>query len=93
MTQPIEIRLRTLAHDGIPADQAAALLDEGCTHALQLDRERLALERAMDSLAERVEEPSAAQALRRAWMRHRNLNEELLRLRDMLRRVGELHSA
>jgi hypothetical protein len=93
MTEPIEIRLRTLAHEGAADEQAATLLDEGYAHALQLDRERLALERAMDGLAERVEEPDAAQALRRAWMRHRNLNEELLRLRDMLRRVGELHSA
>jgi hypothetical protein len=93
MTQPIEIRLRTLADEGVPGEQAAELLDEGFAHALQLDRERLALERAMESLAERVEEPSAAQALRRAWMRHRNLNDEILRLRAMLRQAGDLHSA
>jgi hypothetical protein len=92
LRESIEGRIQVLLEEGASGDAVADLLAEGYAYGLLLGRERLALERAIDELAGRLEEPDAAHALRRAWLRHRALEEELRQLHDMLRRLRESHA-
>jgi tRNA C32,U32 (ribose-2'-O)-methylase TrmJ len=79
------------ARDSITLSPAQVddLIAEACTDALRLDAERLAIERNINRLAIRADEPAAAHELRRVCLRHRTVTRELRELRDLLRRVRD----
>jgi len=87
VTERVELRIESALAEGAPADAAEDLLAEGYARALQLDAERLRLERTITGLAARADEPAAAQELRRVWLRHRTLLGELSEIRTLLRRL------
>jgi hypothetical protein len=96
VTGPIEERIQSLLQEDERApseEQIVVALGEGYTRALQLDAERLTLERRITALAARAEDPDAAQELRRTWLRHRTINGELRELRLMLRRLKDARRA
>jgi hypothetical protein len=73
------------------ADPAKPLLTEmehtltdGYARALELEAERLRLERRIGELAHQLEGPDEATELRRLAMRLRTADEDLTRLRDVL---------
>ena len=89
MAESVETRIQHVLDSG---DCAAVhdVLTEGYASALQLDSERLELERRITGLAARADDPSTAQELRRAWLRHRTVSGELRQLRGLLRRLKTL---
>jgi hypothetical protein len=89
VSESIEGRIQALLGEGASGDAVGDLLAEGYAYGLLLDRERLALDRAIDELVGRLEEPDAARSLRRAWVRRRTLDEQRLELRDMLQRLKD----
>ena len=59
-------------------------LTDGYARALQLEGERLRLERQIGELARRIEGPDEAGELRMLTQRLRNTDEDLASLRDLL---------
>jgi hypothetical protein len=88
----MERRIQVLLEEGASGDAVKDLLAEGYAYGLLLDRERLALDRAIDELVGRLEEPDAASSVRRAWVRRRTLDEELRQLRDMLQQLRDSYA-
>jgi hypothetical protein len=82
----VETRIRHVLDSGDEGDSTNVLTD-GYARALQLDSERLELERRITGLAARADDRDAAQDLRRAWLRHRTVCTELRELRSLLRRL------
>lgn len=90
MAETLESRISSMLTESGPADRSAdGLLADGYAEALKLDAERLSLERKITALAARADDVDAAQELRRAWLRHRTIGEELRELRHLLRRLKE----
>ena len=90
MREPIQRRIQVLLEEGVvTGEEADEVLAEGYARALVIERERLALQRAIDELGGRVEDPEAARALRRASLRRSTLTDELRELRNGLRLLKE----
>jgi hypothetical protein len=68
-------------------------LTDGYARALQLEAERLRLERQIGELARRIEGPDEAGQLRMLAQRLRNADEDLAGLRDLLSELQRLVEA
>jgi hypothetical protein len=87
LTDVAELRERldaALSRNGAEGENLEDLVTEGYAHALALDAERMKLERGITELAARAEDPAAAQELRKLWLRHRTMRQQLSELRSML---------
>jgi hypothetical protein len=92
--QPLAGRIQSvLGTDAAASGATETVLTDGYAHALQLDGERMKLERRITVLAARAEQPDAAHELRDAWLRHRTVTAELRELRAMLRQLRDDASA
>ena len=86
----IEMLLRAGPANRTSDEEVEDALSAGYGYALSLDAERVRMERRITELAAQAEEPEAATELRRLWLRHRTLDNELGELRAKL---GELRDA
>jgi hypothetical protein len=89
----IEVLLAAYPGEGATRDELNDTLTAGYGYALSLDSQRLGLERRITELAAQAEEPDAAAELRRLWLRHRTLDNELSELRAKLRELREEQTA
>jgi hypothetical protein len=86
LRERIEVLLRA---NGVSETDVDELLTAGYGYALSLDSQRLRMERRITELAERAEEPDAANELRQLWLRLRTIGSELTELRKLLRQLRE----
>jgi hypothetical protein len=64
------------------------LMTDGCARVLTLETENLRLGDRISELAAEASDPTAANELRRLWVRRRALAAELGELRGLLRQLG-----
>ena len=80
-------RIRTAeGHTDVEVD---TILGEGYARVVEIERERLLLQREIDVLTEHVEEPDSAQRLRHLWLSVRGYERELDELRQRLADLRE----
>jgi len=80
-------RIRTA--EGHTDEEIDAILGEGYSRVVAIERERLLLQREIDVLTEHVEEPDSAQRLRHLWLSLRGSERELDELRQRLADLRE----
>ena len=75
---------RTRTAEGHYDEEVEAILGEGYSRVVAIERERLLLQREIDLLTEHVHEPDSAQRLRQVWLKLRGCERELEELRGRL---------
>jgi hypothetical protein len=80
-------RIRTA--EGHSDEEVEAILGEGYSRVVAIERERLLLQREIDVLTEHIEEPESAQRMRHLWLRLRGYERELDELRQRLATLRE----
>jgi|1186.fasta_scaffold102769_2 hypothetical protein len=83
--------MKSALRDDPPEELSAELHDlltDGCARTLTLETEKLRVSRRISELAVDAHNPDAASELRRLWARRRELAQELIEVRGLLRQLG-----